>query len=84
MNKKMKMLLKIAGILSVVTIILIMATSCIRFTGISGSGDVISEERKVEGFNSISVSANMFMIIFFRFLRNWKIMIAFTIIEYYH
>ena len=59
MNKKMKMLLKITGILLAAGIILIMASSCIRFTGIIGSGNVISEERKVEGFNRISVSAGI-------------------------
>ena len=59
MNKSMKMFLKIAAIISVAAIILVMSTSCIRFTGISGSGNVISEERKVEGFNSISVSAGI-------------------------
>jgi hypothetical protein len=59
MNEKMKLLLKVSGIISVVAIILVMATSCVRFVGFSGSGNIISEERKVEGFNSISVSAGI-------------------------
>lgn len=59
MNKKINMLLKITGILLAAGIILIMASSCIRFTGTVGSGNVISEERKVEGFNRISVSAGI-------------------------
>lgn len=59
MNKKMKMLLKITGILLAAAIILIMASSCIRFTGTIGSGNAISEERKVDGFNKISVSAGI-------------------------
>lgn len=59
MNKKMKMLLKITGILLAAAVILIMASSCISFTGTIGSGNVISEERKVEGFNKISVSAGI-------------------------
>jgi hypothetical protein len=64
MNKKMKMLLKITGIFLSATIILVMATSCICFHGNVGSGNVISEERKVEGFKSVSVSAgiNLFII----------------------
>lgn len=59
MNKKMKMFLKITGILLAAAVILIMASSCISFTGTIGSGNVISEERKVEGFNKISVSAGI-------------------------
>ncbi|MHB1347505.1 MAG: head GIN domain-containing protein, partial [Candidatus Humimicrobiaceae bacterium] len=59
MNKKMKMFLKFMGILSVVAVILVMATSCIRFTGFSGSGNVITEERNVQGFNSIAVNAGI-------------------------
>jgi hypothetical protein len=59
MNKKIKMFLKVTGIIITAAAILVMATSCIRFTGISGSGNVISEERKVESFNSISVSAGL-------------------------
>jgi hypothetical protein len=59
MNKKMKMLLKITGIFLAASITLIMATSCIRFSGTIGSGNVISEERKIEGFNGVSVNAGM-------------------------
>ncbi len=59
MNKKIKILLKVTGIILYAAVILMMTVSCLSIKGISGSGNVISEERKVEGFSGISVSAGI-------------------------
>jgi len=55
----MKMLQRIIITVAVVAVIMFMATSCMTFTGISGSGNVIREERKVEGFKGISASSGL-------------------------
>jgi len=59
MNEKIKILLKITGIILYAAVILIMTVSCLSIKGISGSGNIISEERKVEGFSGILVSAGI-------------------------
>jgi len=51
--------LKITMVIVISMLLLSVSTSCIRFVGLSGSGNVISSQRDVSGFDSISISAGM-------------------------
>ena len=59
MNTKAKTILKMLGIIVVIGMIILTATSCIRIVGIRGSGNVKSEDRSVSGFDSLSVGSGM-------------------------
>jgi hypothetical protein len=58
LSKKNRLFSVIAVVLTV-TLVLLVSTSCIRFVGFTGSGNVITEERTIADFDSISVSAGI-------------------------
>lgn len=58
LSKKSRLFSVIAVVLTV-TLVLLVSTSCIRFVGFTGSGNVITEERTIADFDSISVSAGI-------------------------
>ncbi len=61
MKGKLKTLLKAAIIFIAALLILIAAASCIRIEGLrlTGSGNVISQERKISNVESVSIGAGM-------------------------
>lgn len=61
MKGKLKTLLKAAGILITAMLILLAVTSCIRIVGsnLTGSGNVISQEREISDVDSVSIGAGM-------------------------
>lgn len=56
--KKARGFLVVAVVLAVI-LVLLVSTSCIRIIGFTGSGNVITEERAVSDFDSISVNAGI-------------------------
>jgi len=69
MNKKINiyarpmLFFKMAVFLTLIILVIISAASCIRLVGFSGSGNVITEERNISGFDSVSVSSGINLII---------------------
>lgn len=59
MSGKKNRLFSALAVVLAVTLVLLVSTSCIRFTGFTGSGNVVTEERSVSDFDSISVSAGI-------------------------
>ena len=40
-------------------VVMVATTSCIRIVGLTGSGNIVTEEREVSGFDKVSVSAGI-------------------------
>jgi len=59
MKSNLKVSLKTLTILIVATMLVLVSVSCISITGIRGSGNVVTEERSVSGFDKVAVSAGM-------------------------
>jgi len=59
MKADLKTKLVVLAIIVVVITIAFSSVSCIRIVGLQGSGNVVSEEREVSGFNAIALSAGM-------------------------
>jgi hypothetical protein len=61
MKGKTKILLKALGIFMVAMLVFLTATSCVRIVGLrlTGSGNVVTEEREISGVKSVSISAGM-------------------------
>jgi hypothetical protein len=59
MKSNWKVSLRTLAIIMVAVLLVFTAASCIRITGIRGSGNVVTEERKALGFDKVAVSAGM-------------------------
>jgi hypothetical protein len=59
MKSNVKVFLRILAVIMAVALLVSAATSCIRITGIRGSGNVVTQERSVTGFDKVAVSAGM-------------------------
>ncbi len=59
MAKTMHSALKLTTIILFSFVLAITSTSCIRFIGLRGSGEVITEERNISQIDSISISAGI-------------------------
>jgi hypothetical protein len=54
-----KRLFSVTVVILLVTLVLLVSTSCIRIVGFRGSGNVVTEKRDVQDFNSVSVSTGI-------------------------
>lgn len=59
MKSNTKVLLRTLTVIMAAAIMVLTATSCIMITGIKGSGNVVSEERNVSGFDKVAINAGM-------------------------
>lgn len=59
MKGKMKIKVLMLAIAALVSLVSLTSVSCIRLAGLQGSGNVVSEERSVSGFNAVAVSSGM-------------------------
>ncbi len=59
MKRNIKVFLSVMAIIIVSALLALASVSCIRITGIRGSGNVVTEERSVSGFDKVAVSAGM-------------------------
>jgi hypothetical protein len=59
MSGKKRRVLSVIAVVLALTLVLMVSTSCIRFVGFTGSGNVITEERAVSDFDSVSVSTGI-------------------------
>ncbi len=59
MKRNVKILLKTLAVVIVAFMLVLSAVSCISITGIRGSGNVVTEERSVSGFDKVAISAGM-------------------------
>jgi hypothetical protein len=59
MKSNVKVFLRTLVVIMVAALLVSAATSCIRITGIRGSGNVVTEERSVSGFDKVAISSGM-------------------------
>jgi len=59
MKRNVKVSFSALAIIIVSALLVLTAVSCIRISGIRGSGNVVTEERSVSGFDKVAVSAGM-------------------------
>ena len=59
MKGNLKASFRVLAIIILSAMLVLTATSCIRLTGVRGSGNVVTEERSVSGFDKVAVSAGM-------------------------
>jgi hypothetical protein len=59
MKNNVKVFLRTLAVIMALALLVSAATSCIRITGIMGSGNVVTQERSVSGFDKVAISAGM-------------------------
>jgi hypothetical protein len=59
MKSNLKVFLRTLAVIMSAALLVSAAASCIRITGIRGSGNVVTQERSVTGFDKVAVSAGM-------------------------
>ena len=59
MKSNLKVFLRTLAVIMAAALLVSTASSCIRITGIRGSGNVVTEERSVSGFDKVAISAGM-------------------------
>jgi hypothetical protein len=59
MKSNVKVFLRTLAVIMAAALLVSAVTSCIRITGISGSGNVVTEERSVSGFDKVAINAGM-------------------------
>lgn len=59
MKSNIRVFLRTLAVILAAALLVSGATSCIRITGIWGSGNVITQERSVSGFDKVAISAGM-------------------------
>ena len=59
MKDKVKVYFRTLAIITVSAMLALTSASCIRLTGLRGSGNVVTEERSVSGFDKVAISSGM-------------------------
>jgi hypothetical protein len=59
MKGNAKATIRSMAIILAAALVVFSATSCIRITGLRGSGNVVTEEREVSGFDKVAIDAGM-------------------------
>jgi hypothetical protein len=59
MKSNVKVFFRTLAVILAAALLVSAAASCIRITGIRGSGNVVTEERSVTGFDKVAISAGM-------------------------
>jgi hypothetical protein len=59
MKRNLKVFLRTLAVIMAAALLVFAASSCIMITGITGSGNVVTEERSVSGFDKVAISAGM-------------------------
>lgn len=59
MKRNLKVFLRTLAVIMAAALLVCTASSCIRITGIMGSGNVVTQERSVSGFDKVAISSGM-------------------------
>lgn len=59
MKSNVKVFLRTLAIIIISAILVLTSASCIRLTGLRGSGNVVTEERKAIGFDKVAISTGI-------------------------